>query len=109
MRTPYRAVRTARSLAARAVRQIIDRFLRGSVRELVAGMVEAKVLKKDDIEELERFVTRPAVREASDGTFISGVYGSSFLLISAHGNTAAHHAGQGRGSEHRVWTVDDGY
>jgi hypothetical protein len=26
------------------------------VEELVSGMVEAKVLKKDDIEELERFV-----------------------------------------------------
>ncbi len=52
----YRAVEPARSLAARAVRQIIDRFCRGSVEELVSGMVEAKVLKKDDIEELERFV-----------------------------------------------------
>ena len=52
----YRAVEPARSLAARAVRQIIDRFCKGSVEELVSGMVEAKVLKKDDIEELERFV-----------------------------------------------------
>ena len=52
----YRAVEPARSLAARAVRQIIDRFCSGSVEELVSGMVEAKVLKKDDIEELDRFV-----------------------------------------------------
>lgn len=52
----YRAVEPARSLAARAVRQIIDRFCRGSVEELVSGMVEAKVLKKEDIEELEKFV-----------------------------------------------------
>src|SRR5256886_10572033 len=52
----YRAVEPARSLAARAVRQIIDRFCRGSVEELVSGMVEAKGLKKDDIEELESFV-----------------------------------------------------
>lgn len=52
----YRAVEPARSLAARAVRQIIDRFCRGSVEELVSGMVEAKVLKKDDIEKLEKFV-----------------------------------------------------
>ena len=52
----YRAVKPARSLAAHAVRQIIDRFCRGSVEELVSGMVEAKVLRKDDIEELERFV-----------------------------------------------------
>ena len=52
----YRAVEPARSLAARAVRQIIDRFCKGSVEELVSGMVEAKVLKKVDIDQLERFV-----------------------------------------------------
>src|ERR1700733_15903049 len=42
----YRAVEPARSLAARAVRQIIDRLCEGSVEELVSGMVEAKVLSK---------------------------------------------------------------
>ena len=52
----YRAVEPARNLAARAVRQIIDRFCKGSVEELVSGMVEAKVLKKDEIDQLERFV-----------------------------------------------------
>src|SRR5580704_3322651 len=52
----YRAAEPARSLAARAVRQIIDRFCQGSLEELVSGMVEAKVLNKDDIQELERFV-----------------------------------------------------
>jgi predicted transcriptional regulator len=52
----YQAVEPARSLAARAVRQIIDRFCQGSVEELVSGMVEAKVLSKRDIERLERFV-----------------------------------------------------
>lgn len=52
----YRAVEPARSLAARAVRQIIDRFCRGSVEELVSGMVDAKVLTKGDIDELERFI-----------------------------------------------------
>jgi predicted transcriptional regulator len=52
----YRAVEPARSLAARAVRQIIDRFCEGSLEELVSGMVEAKVMKKGDLELLERFV-----------------------------------------------------
>ncbi|MFZ1974118.1 MAG: BlaI/MecI/CopY family transcriptional regulator [Candidatus Acidiferrales bacterium] len=52
----YRAVEPAHSLAARAVRQIIDRFCRGSVEELVSGMVEAKVLNKNDIDQLEKFV-----------------------------------------------------
>jgi len=52
----YRAVEPARSLAARAVRQIIDRFCQGSVEELVSGMVEAKVLSRDEMERLEEFV-----------------------------------------------------
>jgi BlaI family transcriptional regulator, penicillinase repressor len=52
----YRAVEPARSLAARAVRQIIDRFCQGSVEELVSGMVEAKVLSKGDVDQLEKFV-----------------------------------------------------
>jgi predicted transcriptional regulator len=52
----YRAVEPARSLAARAVRQIIDRFCQGSVEELVSGMVDAKVLNKDDLDKLEKFV-----------------------------------------------------
>ncbi len=52
----YRAVEPARSVAARAVRQIIDRLCQGSVEELVSGMVEAKVLNKSDIDQLEKFV-----------------------------------------------------
>jgi predicted transcriptional regulator len=52
----YRAVEPARSLAARAVRQIIDSFCQGSVEELVSGMVEAKVLSKGELESLEEFV-----------------------------------------------------
>ena len=52
----YRAVEPARSLTARAVRQIIDRFCQGSLEELVSGMVEAKVLRKGDLESLEELV-----------------------------------------------------
>jgi predicted transcriptional regulator len=52
----YRAVEPARSLAARAVKQIIDRFCRGSVEELVSGMVEAKVFSEGEMESLEKFV-----------------------------------------------------
>ena len=51
----YRATEPSRSLAARAVRQIIDRFCQGSVEELVSGMVDAKVLSKDEIATLEDF------------------------------------------------------
>jgi predicted transcriptional regulator len=52
----YRAAETSRSLAARAVRQIIDRLCKGSVEELVSGMVEAKVLSKNEMERLEDLV-----------------------------------------------------
>ena len=48
----YRAVQPARSIAAHAVRQIIDRFCRGSIEELVSGMVDAKVLSKSEMERL---------------------------------------------------------
>ena len=52
----YQAVEPARGVAARAVRQIIDRFCQGSVAELVSGMVDAKVLTKREMERLEEFV-----------------------------------------------------
>jgi predicted transcriptional regulator len=52
----YRATEPPRSLAARAVRQIIDRFCRGSMEELVIGMIDAKVLTPDEISRLEDFV-----------------------------------------------------
>ena len=52
----YRASEPARSLAARAVRQIIDRFCKGSVEDLVSGMVEGKMLSKREMDRLEEFV-----------------------------------------------------
>jgi BlaI family penicillinase repressor len=52
----YHAVEPARSLAARAVKQIIDRLCRGSVEELVSGMVEAKVLSEKEMKQLENVV-----------------------------------------------------
>ncbi|MEP7354346.1 MAG: BlaI/MecI/CopY family transcriptional regulator [Acidobacteriota bacterium] len=52
----YRAVEPARSLAARAVRQILDSFCQGSLEELVSGMVDAKVLSKGELDSLEAFV-----------------------------------------------------
>jgi len=52
----YEAFEPPQSLAARAVRQIIDRFCRGSVEELVSGMVEAKVLSKADLLALEQTI-----------------------------------------------------
>jgi BlaI family transcriptional regulator, penicillinase repressor len=54
----YRAAESARSLAARAVRQIIDRLCKGSVEELVSGMVDAKVLSRGEMDRLQEFVQR---------------------------------------------------
>ena len=52
----YRSTETSRSLAARAVRQLIDRFCQGSVEELVTGMVDANVLSKEELKRLEDLV-----------------------------------------------------
>ena len=52
----YMATEPSRNLAARAVRQIIDRFCQGSVEELVSGMVDAKALSRDDLNRLEEIV-----------------------------------------------------
>lgn len=54
----YRAVEPARSLAARAVRQIIDRLCKGSVEELVSGMVDAKVLSKRELDQMAEAVRK---------------------------------------------------
>jgi predicted transcriptional regulator len=61
----YRAVEAPRSLAAKAVRQIIDRLCNGSVAELVSGLVEARVLSNAELDALEASVrTRPRRRAA---------------------------------------------
>jgi predicted transcriptional regulator len=54
----YQAAEPARGLAARAVRQIIDNFCRGSMEDLVSGMLEARVLSKKEFESLEEFVRK---------------------------------------------------
>jgi predicted transcriptional regulator len=54
----YHAMEPARSLAARAVRQIIDRLCQGSVEDLVSGMVDAKVLSKGELDRLADIVRK---------------------------------------------------
>jgi BlaI family penicillinase repressor len=58
----YKAAEPPRSLAARAVRQIIDNFCRGSMEELVSGMVEAKLLSNAELANLEEFVRKTGGR-----------------------------------------------
>jgi predicted transcriptional regulator len=45
-----------RSVAARAVQQIIDRFCSGSVEQFLVGMVDEKVLSIEEIRRLARTV-----------------------------------------------------
>jgi predicted transcriptional regulator len=54
----YEARLPARSLAARAVRQIIDRFCSGSVEQFLTGLVDEKVLSAGEIQRLARKVRR---------------------------------------------------
>ena len=54
----YRAAVPPKSLAARTVRQIIDRFCSGSVDQFLLGMVDEKVLSLDEIERLARKVRK---------------------------------------------------
>jgi predicted transcriptional regulator len=54
----YRPVESARGVAARAVRQMIDKFCRGSLEELVSGMIETKVLSKRELKALEEFIRK---------------------------------------------------
>ncbi len=54
----YKAPEGPRRLAARAVRQIIDRLCQGSVSELVAGMVDAKVLTDAELDQLAQLALK---------------------------------------------------
>ena len=54
----YRARVPSRSLAARAVRHVIDRFCDGSVEQFLVGMVDEKVLSLGEIERLARHVRK---------------------------------------------------
>ena len=50
----YRAAIAQRSIAARAVQAIIDRFCAGSAEQFLAGMVDERVLSADEIQKLAR-------------------------------------------------------
>jgi BlaI family transcriptional regulator, penicillinase repressor len=61
----YRAVEAPRSVAARAVRHILDRFCHGSVDELVSGLVEANVLSDEELDTLEASIKARSRARAS--------------------------------------------
>ena len=54
----YEATMPTRSIAAGAVRQIIDRFCSGSVEQFLLGMVDEKVLSMKEIRRLAQKVKK---------------------------------------------------
>ena len=52
----YSAKHPPQSLAARAVRQIIDRFCAGSVEQFLTGIVDEKIVSLQELERLTRKV-----------------------------------------------------
>ena len=48
----YRSVDPKESVAAQAVRQILERFCGGSVEQLLVGMVDNEVIEPEELEEL---------------------------------------------------------
>jgi BlaI family transcriptional regulator, penicillinase repressor len=61
----YRAPVPPRSIAARAVKQIIERFCSGSVEQFLVGMVDEHVLSIREIERLARRVRKEKGARAS--------------------------------------------
>jgi BlaI family transcriptional regulator, penicillinase repressor len=54
----YRATHGRQNIAARAVRNIVERFCGGSVEQLLVGMVENEVLKPEELERLARKIAQ---------------------------------------------------
>ena len=60
----YRATQPRRHVAARAVQSIIDRFCGGSVEQLLVGMVENDVLKRQELRQLARKIAERKGRKS---------------------------------------------
>lgn len=54
----YRGVDAPQSVAARAVRQIIERFCGGSVEQLLVGMVSDDVVDEQELQRLAQRIAR---------------------------------------------------
>lgn len=54
----YRALQARQNVAVRAVKNIIDRFCGGSAEELLVGMVQNSVIRRDQLEKLARRIAR---------------------------------------------------
>jgi predicted transcriptional regulator len=54
----YRAAEPRQNVAARAVKNLIDRFCGGSAEELVIGMVENRVIGRKQFERIARKIAQ---------------------------------------------------
>lgn len=54
----YRAAEARQNVAARAVKSIIDRFCGGSAEQLVIGMVDNKMIDKEQFERIARKIAQ---------------------------------------------------
>lgn len=61
----YRPAESRQRVAGRAVKRIVDWFCEGSVEALLVGMVDSKVLDRDELQRLAERIGQ--LRDASDG------------------------------------------
>jgi BlaI family transcriptional regulator, penicillinase repressor len=59
----YHSLQARQKVAVRALQQILDRFCGGSVEQLLAGMVEGKLIDHRELERLARRVAESRRRE----------------------------------------------
>ena len=58
----------SRSVAAEAVRSIIDRFCNGSIENLLVGMVDVEMLSSQKLRQLAERISRAEAREKTKGS-----------------------------------------
>ena len=61
----YRPLVRPRRAAAQAVRQVVDRFCGGSVEELLLGLVDDRVVSREQLQRLAEMISRAEEEERS--------------------------------------------
>jgi BlaI family transcriptional regulator, penicillinase repressor len=63
----YHSIEKPRSVAVRAVRQILDRFCDGSLEQLLVGLVENEVVDREELQQLVRKLARSVKKQSPEG------------------------------------------
>lgn len=61
----YSPLQASSSVAARAVKQIVDRFCQGSLESLLAGMVDNELVDSDELQEIVNRLSRERRKAAA--------------------------------------------